>query len=303
MNFNSIYFYNNWHLGDIHLARGFINFAFNHIPIFKTIPVHFGNRNNNNLLADLNITTNNEEYIKRFDSGFFNNKSTSYFIEDGTLFINTWYAANNYKYINLHGTTFTCLYNVFRDCYLECFNVDLNNYDVAEYFPTIDFSKFYIKDCDEWLEQNTKPKVYISNCLVKSGQANNESWNNVIRVLATRFEHVDFLVTNVIDEKINLPNVHYTEDIINKGSQDLNENAYLSTFCRLIIGKSSGTFSVACLNDNLFRDCDMISFSSFPDCLNNFWIGNIKATCKISNYSREDIGFVIETTSNYIYHI
>jgi hypothetical protein len=305
--FKSIYFYNNFNNGDVHLSRGFVKFALENIALLKNIPVFFGHRNYHKILADLNVTTQPGEYANRHGSGFFNNQNNKHFIHDDVLYINTWYGSDNYNYMNRYGLNFDCLYHVFRDTFIECFNVDLNNYDVKKVFPQINFEQFYTINAENWIRpRDHEFKVFISNGLVQSGQANNIGWNPVIDILADRFHGVSFLVTNKVDYIINRNNVFYTEDIIKKGENDLNENAYLSTKSQIIIGRASGASTFATNTVNMFeRKCDSISFADFDTQHKNFWFGDhfkdkINLTCNLTNYKNQNLDFIIETVSDLI---
>ena len=305
--FKSIYFYNNFHNGDVHLSRGFVKFALDNIPLLKNIPVFFGHRNYQNILADLNVITQPGEFSSRHESGFFNDKNDRCFTHDDVLYINTWYASDNFKYMNRYGLNFDCLYHVFRDTFIESFDVDINNYDVKKVFPQIQFDKFYIVNAENWIRQRDHEfKVLISNGLVQSGQADNANWNIVINTLADRFHGVSFLATNKVDYIINRNNVFYTEDIIKKGENDLNENAYLSTKSNIIIGRASGASTFATNTINMFeRTSDIISFADFDTQHKNFWFGEyfrdkINLTCNLTNYKNQDLDFVIETVSDLI---
>jgi hypothetical protein len=46
--------------------------------------------------------------------------------------------------------------------------------------------------------------------------------------------------------------VKYTGDIIKVENSDLNEISYLSTFCDIIVGRSSGPFTFSNVKENIF---------------------------------------------------
>jgi hypothetical protein len=63
--------------------------------------------------------------------------------------------------------------------------------------------------------------------------------------LSRKYEDYDFFITS--DENVVLPNVFYVKDVHKQSGKDLNINAYLATYCDIIVGRSSGPFTF-CLN-------------------------------------------------------
>ncbi|MFA6201471.1 MAG: hypothetical protein WC679_13810, partial [Bacteroidales bacterium] len=67
----------------------------------------------------------------------------------------------------------------------------------------------------------------------------------------------------------------FSSDIIKKnGVFDLNENAFLSTFCDTIIGPASGVFTFSMIQDNFFnRKNNMIGLCNLtPNKPGKFWL-------------------------------
>jgi hypothetical protein len=115
-----------------------------------------------------------------------------------------------------------------------------------------------------------------------SGQGANinfNSLNNIIRA----FPGINFVSTNKNIEKQN--NVTYFDEI-SLNNFTLNEISYLSTFCKVIIGKCSGPHSF-CMVDENYKDKNkyFISFCDFNDY--DFGINSIPniEKCKFINFN------------------
>ena len=147
-------------------------------------------------------------------------------------------------------------------------------------FPKIFFDEYQICFIKEWiLTHGAFKKVLISNANVQSGQAVNFDFIPAIQELATRHPKTMFILTNK-ESSINLKlnNIIYSSDIIKTSNMDLNENAYLGTFCDIIVGRASGPFTFCFNQDILFnRDVKMISFSfetkDYAHYLKADWLG------------------------------
>ncbi len=237
-------FYNHFHNGDLHLSREFVRQIINMFPDIEFTYTHL---NKPDVLSDLNAKHDPE--VKRF------RRETHYKIDGDQAFINTWYGAGNQKYLVKYGISFDCLYYSFKDIYADVFNVDIDKFQAKDLLPTIDFSGYKTDGVDDFIKQHPDTKkVLISNGEVQSGQTVNFPMIPIANNLAKNNKDVMFLVTN--KEKggklSKLDNLIYTFDIINKKSgSDLNENAYLSTKCDTIVGRGSGTYMFAYIQDNL----------------------------------------------------
>lgn len=263
----SYIFYNHFHNGDIHVSRSFIR----KILPFLNGDKYFAHRNDSCLLNDI-------ENLK-YDSACLNMIDIHHLIlqKDDSKYINTWYAANSYKYFNKHGITFDCLYALYDDVCKELLNCSLSEIceDPYELFPEIYYSKFYIENINKWIA-NDRKKIFISNGNSLSGQSHNFPITGAIIRLAKRHKEIDWILANKEEncENLHLENLFYSKDIIKKQTgSDLNENAYLSTFCDIIIGRASGAFTYCFNKDNLFnRDCKMLVFSNLTN--KKFWLGS-----------------------------
>lgn len=287
-----IVFFNHFHNGDIHVSRGFVRKIIGKVrESDPTVTFSYAHKNDPSLLSDidgLGFTTINglvkNEHVGRHQVGT-------------TIYVNTWYAQQNFRFMNSLGITFDCLYSIFDDHCRNLFNFSLQDIssNPADFFPYIDYAKFNLTRTAQWIASHPEKKVFVSNGSVLSGQADNFPMTPLIEKIALSYPDYTFILTNVENGHCRLPNVHYSSNIIGCGNRDLNENSFLSTHCDMIIGRASGTFTFAFVKENLFiRYPKFICFSNLDAPPNNkFWLSSLMKD-KI-NYNAE---IIVKNESN-----
>src|SRR5579864_8093282 len=108
--FRKVVFFNYYHNGDIHLSRGFVRQIINKThQIDPNVQFYYAHRNPPDLLLDVNIT---------MDPGSLSavgNDHISLFVRGDTVYFNTWYAQQHFKYMGVHGISIDTLYLAFND--------------------------------------------------------------------------------------------------------------------------------------------------------------------------------------------
>lgn len=268
-------------MSKVHSINPGISFSYAHV-------------NDPNLLSD--IPNLGYENLHSLGLGQFENLSN----RGGTVFFNTWYAQQQFRYMNVHGMTLDCLYEAFNDSCKSLWGFgmeDLSN-EPSSFIPTIDYSKFPIQHAQAWLAQHPQKKILISNGHALSGQATNFLMTPALVQLAQAHSDKIFILTNQEGNLSLPPNVVYSKDIIQKASgSDLNENSYLSTRCDAIVGRASGVFSYAWTQENMLqRKVKFICFCG-PEVVirgsNQFWTSSL-LNGKIP-YSAD---FIVSTETN-----
>lgn len=229
-----IIIFNTYHNGDLHVSREFVKDILTKI----TNPVEYHHNCPHKILSDINIIQ------QPITPGFhYDNFQIVYEIND-IIYINTWYNVNfpQFKY----GCTLKTLYENFKIIY-NFLGIKIEEYQF--YIPSIDFSVFNVDPIRNFITNDQRKKIFISNGLVQSGQSPNFDFNSIANLLAATFPDKLFIASNDINS-VN-QNLCCSKDIINSKECDLNENAYISTLCDMIIGRCSGTFSFALIKDNL----------------------------------------------------
>ncbi len=290
-----VVFFNHHHNGDIHVARGFIREIMKKMP---NISFSFTHKNSRNLLVDipnLKYDANSINSIKDEQISLFNKGDTYYF--------NTWYCQSQYKYYKMYGLTLDALYAAFDN---NCKNLwgwslkDISN-DPSIFIPTIDHSKFQIENAKSLLENHSEKKIFISNGKVLSGQAAPFEFTSMIVNIANQHTDKIFILSNKendsrfpispIDDRGIPNNIVYSSNIIKKEGCDLNENAFLTEHCDLIVGKASGALTFSLTQRNLLERnvklLNIVTLQSVVPKQNKFWLDNLLSD-KI-NYSANTI--------------
>lgn len=267
-----IIFFNHFHNGDIHVSRGFVRQIIRKLPNFSFFYTH---RNPINLLADIPSLSCNNDVINQIK-----NEHLGFYTVNDTTYINTWYAQQNFRFMNRFGISMDCLYTMFDDTCKSLWNFSLADIssDVRDFFPTIDYSKFDIILAQSWVHAHQAKKIFVETGMALSGQAHNFAFTPIIANLAQKHQDKIFILSNKEGEYQLPNNVVYSSNIIQKTiMSDLNENSYLSSHCDVIIGRASGAFTFAMTQENLFqRSPKFIAFCNLvPDSPNKFWLNEL----------------------------
>lgn len=272
--YKKVTFFNSFHNGDIHVSRSIVREIVKKLK--QTNPeliFTYAHKNPAGLLSDI------PEII--YDPGalaYIRNEHHNLFEGGDALFVNTWYAQQQFKYMSKYGVTLDSLYMGLSDSCKNAWGFSLEDIstDPSIFFPSIDYSAFEIQHAQQWLAHHTGKKIFVCNGYALSGQSHNFPITPIIMDLAKKHTDKTFILTN--QEGVNnLPNVVWSTDIIKKQSCDLNENAYISEHCDVIIGRATGTFAFATTATNMFkRNCKMLCFTNLvPPPGGKFWLSDI----------------------------
>lgn len=109
---------------------------------------------------------------------------------------------------------------------------------------------------------NSKKKVLIFNQKTRSGQSDNQDYKSYLVRIANIYPQHDFLYTNEEDirnELVLYNNLFYTPSIFGEKQCDIIHNAYLSTYCDIIVGRANGPYMFAAMhNDNILNESKII---------------------------------------------
>jgi hypothetical protein len=191
----------------------------------------------------------------------------------------------NYNYINTKSITLNLTYTHFKIIY-DNLAIKLEN--EKKYTPNIDYTKYEISNIDEYIQKNDKFKILVCNGKPLSKQSNNVSLTCIVDKLSDKYSLIDFILT----DKVSLikDNILFTEDLIQAKMSDLNEISYLSLFCDVIIGKSSGPYSFSFVEKNI-NNIDKMYINISDSYHNGFWV----------DYNMCDKVWLTEYNENFIY--
>ena len=227
----NVYFFNNYHNGDVFYSKEFIKDIINKIGKNH----YYIHSNDFSILKDVNIDQIRKPTPK-------NDISVIQIGDD--LYINTWVGQQQAKHLDENGCNLNANYNVFCDIY-DQLNIKIN--PIEYYIPKVDFKKVETKNIDEFIQSNKK-YVLVCNNNVWSGQSENFNFYPIIDYLSNIYSNLVFIMTN--DIFLIKDNVVNVDDIIGF-NKNLLEISYLSLKADVIIGRASGPFCFTHIKDNM----------------------------------------------------
>jgi hypothetical protein len=271
MNIEKVVFFNAAARGDVFIGRGFVKHAIENILIPNNIKYSYVTCWDKYYTKDLCEEHYKWNYLDGDDKQpHLIDPQSKWFIKNKTLYYNTWYCADFKKYHNIYGCSLKTISCVFSDFY-KIFEVQMDE-NLLNFLPKINYDVYDTKNIKNHFKNNQKKNIFISTSYPRSDQATTESLVPLIRILSEKYKHINFYIT---DPVFSSHNVFYTGDIIhNTISQiithdelfnrhppgtntnyskppDLIESSYFSTFCDIIIGKSTGTYSYSLVEENI----------------------------------------------------
>lgn len=289
-----IFFFNSYHNGDVHLGREFVKDIMN-----KLSPGYFVYEHANSYKLLKDIKNLNYSNLTLFPKDIGQVFPVKFLGED--IWINTWIGQENMHYVTTYGgCTFQAYYEMFKNIFKI---LNINYEEKSFYLPSVNYSKFdNIENIYNFMKDK-KNNIYISNQNVNSGQVHNFSFDQIIDWLSLNFKNVNFFITNKTNylEQLKRNNIFFNSDIININENDLNENSYISTFCDIIVGRSSGPYCYAQTKENYLNENK--KFICFDNTLTNaFWLLDEDnfAKAKRFGYNFVNENNVLEILKNHI---
>lgn len=272
-NINKVCFFNHWHNGDIFACKGHIRNLIEQLKAMSSFEFIVAHPKSHKLLLDLDaryerITDHYSDPSKPYFIIPSQNNIKSVFIVDDTLYINTWIGAyrevfalgeEHANWINLNR-----MWNIIYHNVANLLGITIaSRFNPIAFIPSTIWEKYETDHAKKFVEGRGKI-VLVCNGVVTSSQSayqNVENMDNVINSLAKLNPDVDFVCTSQCNA--HHENIYFTDNIFSGVTDgDLNEIAYLSTFCDLIIGKNSGPYMYCHVRDNIFREnCTFVSLS------------------------------------------
>ena len=234
-------FFNFYHNGDLFHSKAFVREVIKHLGKEKVLYAHFKDPI---VLKDLDIQHVRLEGI--------DHKTKVFRPKDpDILFLNTWIGSYFDKYKGECTLNFNM--KMWADIYEDInttFKKKMKLGPVENYLPFVDYTKFELANVRSYIDSDAQKKILFCNGPAMSGQCEyNGDMDEIIIPLAVDHPEITFITTKELEK--TPPNVKYTGNIIQSDRCDLNEIAYLSKFCNLIVGRNSGPFCFASTGENL----------------------------------------------------
>lgn len=283
MNIKHVVFFNAAARGDVFISRGFIKDVIEKILKPNNITYSYSTCWSHYFTKDISPNYNRWNYLDGSDKPpRIIDPQCKWFIDNETLYFNTWYCANYQKYHSIYGCSLKTIHCIFSDFY-EIFGSKISE-NLLEYLPVIDYSFYNVGSVNEHFLNKDKKNVFISTSYPRSDQASTESLTGLVYHVANKYKNCNFYITDNIAEG---ENIHYTGeilynqkfevatqgDLVNsypmgeyphsgssdnsnrnyKNTIDLIECSYFSLFCDVIVGKSTGTYSYSLCKENILN--------------------------------------------------
>ena len=248
---DNLIFFNPAGKGDIHFSRGFCCYAqkilnpkaciyYHHWEpqAFKDI-CEFDEKGANKLKEHSNWQKQEEILRSAYE------KATS-----DSFVINTWVGVPEYGgAIAKDGITFETHLEIYRRFFSETFSFNIPT-DPNVYLPRINYPLFEIEKIQRVNKDLKKKNILIDNCSPKSGQSQHFDFGPVINKLASSSPEVNFFVLNPAADIERKNNIFFVREIFD-GPINLNEFSYLSLFCDIIVGRTSGPWMHTIVAENI----------------------------------------------------
>ncbi len=228
--YNRLVFFNAFGSGDIYESRKFVKELSERIPAES---YYYAHGRDPKILKDV-------DFLGFTEFTDVLNSMLPYQKIDNDLFINTWIGRNSKYVLPGIGCTVEKLYEMYNET-LSQIGIQPLVKTPLDYIPKIDYSAYEIDKVKTFLEgMKEMPLVLISNGSVHSCQAENFPLDPSIKLLSEKHKDHNLILTQRMSD-LKARNIFYTEEIMypHEGT-DLNEIAYLSQYCRVIIGRNSG---------------------------------------------------------------
>lgn len=244
----TIIFFNHWHNGDVFASKGYIKDALTQISDIRIAHAHI---NSTKLLQDLHLLHTSISILPPELP-----LQMKFFHDDATLLVNTWIGAFiDVSFVpgQVHAD-WPSLHKMWKLIYENInsvFNINLKIDDnILKYIPETDFRFYDVEQAYPWLSEHPGPLVLVCNGDVRSKQSEISGFNNIVNEIARQYPNITFICTQKMQTNAN--NISFTDDILkNVKDGDINEIAYLSTKCRLIVGRNSGPYMFTHIKENI----------------------------------------------------
>lgn len=290
---NNIVFFNSWHNGDCFVGKEYIKKLIGNLKQIGDFNFYCLHYQSEKILKDLeakHIRVNLPEEVDTLDIVK---------VVGDTMYINTWIGVFsplftktqqhcNYSILSISWPIIFYLVEQKLGLKFQLINRQ-DRTDPADGIPTTDWTKYDIAPVKNFVFDKKKI-VLICNNEGNSFQNHFSkigNLENTIAQLASKHPETTFVCTQRVN--VSYSNVFYTSDIFSGvAGGDLNEIAYLSTFCSLIVGKNTGPYTFCQVKDNAFReDCIFYSISDRHSDTLLYNIDNIKCSHYFFNGKEE----------------
>jgi len=281
---NTICFYNHWHNGDVFSGKGYMQEIMRQLSRFR-----FQHAQLNSLKSMQDLPC---EHIHTDQLPPSVSPHVRYLDVDGVFYINTWVGAYGNAVIPVgeHHANWPSLHTMWAhimEAIHQLLAPELTFVDdIARHIPTTDWSVYDTAAAEKFFSGKSRV-ILFCNGLVRSTQSNLSLMEDVLEQLCHDYPDVSFVCTTKFENTFGAPNLYFTDDIFaGVKDGDINEIAYLSTRCEMIVGKNSGPFMFAHVKENIM-DPNKAFFSLSHRPSDSYAHGVSGFSCRYYHYSGE----------------
>lgn len=285
---HTICFFNHWHNGDVFSGKGYMQDIIRQLPNMK---FQHAQLNNLKSMRDLKCEHIHVDQLPREV-----HSQVRYIDLNGVMYINTWVGCYGNAVIPVgeQHANWRSLFVMWKHI-MEMLQITMapelkvpgayGQTDLVQYIPETDWSCYDIQPALKFLGQHNRLALFC-NGLVRSTQSHIGLMEDAIQELCHNFPDISFVCTSKF-EHANVPNLYFTDDIF-AGVQggDINEIAYLSTRCEMIVGKNSGPFMFTHVKENIL-DPNKAFFSLSHRPSDSYTFELYGLPCRYYHYSEE----------------
>lgn len=288
----NICFYNHWHNGDVFSGKGYMQDIIEQLG--PTFCITHAQLNSPKVMIDLpcdhihidQLPPEVTAHIRYIDIG-------------GTFYINTWIGAYGSAVIppgqhHANWQNLLTMWNHIMEVIKQNFKSDFQLAvseggiaQIAKYIPSTNWTPYDTGPAMRWLGGRSNRVALFCNGLVRSTQSNLGLMENVLEQLCHDYPNIDFVCTSKFENSFGATNLYFTDDIFAEVADgDINEIAFLSTRCSMIVGKNSGPFMFTHVKENVLDpNKTFVSLSHRPS--DSYAYGVQGLHCRYYHYSGE----------------
>lgn len=118
-----------------------------------------------------------------------------------------------------------------------------------------------VKESIEKYKDTKNKNVILFNQIPRSGQTDSNRYAEYLVGMSSKYPEYNFFYTNDEGIETNLSNLHYTPNIFGRHKCDILYNAYLSNYCKYIVGRVSGPYMFSGMHNMNVLDDEKIIIS------------------------------------------
>ena len=193
----------------------------------------------------------------------------------GDINIPTWFCDPSYTHLHLTGAEADKVLRPYDMVSIQKYYwrhvFKNNNFDIeipSDLGLEFEFENILDKDSINSINklgEDSRKKILFINIKGRSGQTDNNDWIGRIDTISKLYPDWNYYYTNEEGIEVENENIIPTPSIFGNHESDLVHNAYLSTFCDIIVARNSGAFQAISMQNKNVLDENKIFITQTQD--------------------------------------